>query len=36
LALIFYDLFKVVNRSFSALVAFFIFVATAIESANLL
>jgi Domain of unknown function (DUF4386) len=36
LALIFYDLYKVVNRSFSALVAFFIFVATAIESANLL
>ena len=36
LALIFYDLFKVVNRSFSALVVFFILVATAIESANLL
>ena len=36
LAFIFYDLFKVVNRSFSALVAFFILVATAIESANLL
>jgi hypothetical protein len=36
LALIFYDLFKVVNRSLSALVAFFILVATAIESANLL
>jgi hypothetical protein len=35
LALIFYDLFKVVNRSFSALVAFFILVATAVESANL-
>jgi hypothetical protein len=36
LALIFYDLFKVVNRSFSALVAFFILVGTAIEAANLL
>jgi hypothetical protein len=36
LALIFYDLFKVVNRSLSALVAIFILVATAIESANLL
>jgi hypothetical protein len=36
LALIFYDLFKVVNRSCSALVVFFILVATAIESANLL
>ena len=36
LALIFYDLFKVVNRRFSALVAFFILVATAIEAANLL
>jgi Domain of unknown function (DUF4386) len=36
LALIFYDLFKVVNRSLSALVAFFILVVTAIESANLL
>ena len=36
LALIFYDLFKVVNRSFSVLVAFFILVATAIEAANLL
>jgi hypothetical protein len=36
LALIFFDLFKVVNRSLSALVAFFILVATAIESANLL
>jgi hypothetical protein len=35
LAIIFYDLFKVVNRSFSALVAFFI-LAAAIESANLL
>jgi hypothetical protein len=36
LALIFYDLFKVANRSLSALIAFFILVATAIESANLL
>jgi hypothetical protein len=36
LALIFYDLFKVVNRSCSALVAFFILVASAIEGANLL
>ena len=36
LALIFYDLFKVVNRSLSALVAFFTLVATAIETANLL
>jgi hypothetical protein len=36
LALIFYDLFKVVNRSLSALVAFFILVATAIETGNLL
>jgi hypothetical protein len=36
LALIFYDPFKVVNRNLSALVAFFILVATAIESANLL
>jgi hypothetical protein len=36
LALIFYELFKVVNRSCSALIAFFILVATAIESVNLL
>ena len=36
LALIFYDLFKVVNRSAAALVALFILVATAIEAANLL
>jgi hypothetical protein len=36
LALIFYDLFKVVNRSLSALVAFFTLVATAIEAVNLL
>ena len=36
LALIFYDLFKVVNQPLSALVAFFILVATAIETANLL
>ncbi|MBV8056935.1 MAG: DUF4386 domain-containing protein [Deltaproteobacteria bacterium] len=36
LALIFYDLFKVVNRSLSALVVFFTLVATAIETANLL
>ena len=36
LALIFYDLFKVVNRSFSTLVAFFTLVATAIEAVNLL
>ena len=36
LALIFYDLFKGVNRSLSALIAFFILVATAIESVNLL
>jgi hypothetical protein len=36
LALIFYDLFKVVNRNFSALVAFFILVASAIEALNLL
>jgi len=35
LALLFYDLFKVVNRSLSALVAFFTLVATAIETANL-
>lgn len=34
LALIFYDLFKVVNRSAAALVAFFTLVATAIEAAN--
>ena len=36
LALIFYDLFKVVNRSVSLLMASFILVATAIETANLL
>ena len=36
LAVIFYDLFKVVNRSVSLLVAFFILVGTAIESGNLL
>ena len=36
LAFIFYDLFKVVNRSCSTLVAFFILVASAIEGANLL
>ena len=36
LALILYDLFKVVNRSLSALVALFTLVATAIETANLL
>ena len=36
LALIFYDLFKVVNRSLSALVAFFILVGAAIESVDLL
>jgi hypothetical protein len=36
LALIFYDLFKVVNKSISALVAFFTLVATAIEAVNLL
>ena len=36
LAVIFYDLFKVVNRSVSLLVAFFILVGTAIESVNLL
>src|SRR5262249_799598 len=36
LALIFYELFKVVNRSLAALVAFFPLVATAIETANLL
>jgi Domain of unknown function (DUF4386) len=35
LALLFYDLFKVVNRSLSALVALFTLVATAIETANL-
>jgi hypothetical protein len=35
-ALIFYELFKVVNRILSALVAMFILVATAIETANLL
>jgi hypothetical protein len=33
LAFIFYALFKVVNRILSALVAFFILVATAIETA---
>ena len=36
LALIFYDLFKVVNRNLSALVVFFTLVATAIETASLL
>src|SRR5215469_9565178 len=36
LALIFYDLFKVVMRSLSLLVAFFILVATAVEAANIL
>lgn len=36
LALIFYDLFRPVNRSLSLLVAFFILVGTAIESVNLL
>src|SRR5262249_19173167 len=35
-AVIFYYLFHVVNRSFSALLAFFILVATAIEAGNLL
>src|SRR5919202_585399 len=36
LALIFYELFKVVNRRFALLDAFFILVATAIEAAGLL
>ena len=36
LAVIFYDLFKVVNRSVSLLLAFFILVGTAIESVSLL
>jgi hypothetical protein len=36
LALIFYDLFKVVNRRFALLVVFFTLVGTAIEGANLL
>lgn len=36
LALIFYDLFRVVNRSLAVLVAFFMLVGTAIETANLL
>jgi hypothetical protein len=36
LALIFYDLFKVVDRSLAALVAFFTLVGTAIETVNLL
>src|SRR5215472_10759169 len=36
LTLIFYELFKVVNRRLSLLVVFFILVATAIEGANLL
>src|SRR5919199_6068694 len=36
LAVIFYDLFKVVNRRFALLDAFFILVATAIEAAGLL
>src|SRR5579863_5256655 len=36
LAIIFYDLFKVVNRRLSLLVASFILVATAVETANLL
>jgi hypothetical protein len=35
-ALIFYDLFKVVNRSLAALVAFFTLVGTAVEAVNLL
>src|ERR1700674_366547 len=35
LALIFYDLFKVVNRRLALLVVFFTLVGTAIESANL-
>src|SRR6266581_7814321 len=35
LAVIFYDLFKVVNRRLSLLVVFFTLVATAVESANL-
>jgi hypothetical protein len=36
LALIFYDLFKLVNRSLSLLAVFFILVSTSIESVNLL
>jgi hypothetical protein len=36
LALIFYEFFKLVNRSLALLAAFFILVATAIESVNLL
>jgi Domain of unknown function (DUF4386) len=36
LAVIFYDLFKVVNRRLALLVVFFTLVATAVESANLL
>ena len=36
LALIFYELFKVVNRRLALLAAFFILVATAIEAAGLL
>jgi hypothetical protein len=36
LVLIFYDFFKLVNRSLALLAAFFILVATAIESVNLL
>lgn len=36
LALIFYDLFKVVNRRFALLVVFFTLVGTAVECANLL
>src|SRR5713101_3591451 len=36
LAVIFYDLFKVVNRRFALLVVFFTLVGTAVESANLL
>ncbi len=36
LAVIFYELFKVVNRRISLLVVFFTLVATAVESANLL
>ena len=36
LALIFYDLFKVVNRRFALLVVFFTLVGTAVEGANIL
>jgi Domain of unknown function (DUF4386) len=36
LAVIFFDLFKVVNRRFALLVVFFILVGTAVEGANLL